>query len=87
MGWTKGKGGGVIKNLSLIKECFNLMQEFGPLVKMSWTKGHSTGISFEAKGNRQADEAANKVLDEYVCFFSFDITCLSLVPFLAKLYI
>jgi ribonuclease HI len=63
MGWTKWKGGGAIKNLSLIKECFNLMQEFGPLVKMSWTKGHSTETSFEAKGNRQADEAANKVLD------------------------
>lgn len=60
-GWTRPTGG-PIKNLPLIKECFQLLQEFGGSVQMSWTKGHSTESTFEAQGNRMADEAARDAL-------------------------
>ena len=67
-GWKKNgwkKRDGPIKNLALIKSCVALLDTLGPRMVVSWTKGHATDESFEAKGNRLADEAANKARDSY----------------------
>ena len=60
-GWKRRDG--PIKNLDLIKSCYGLLKELGPKMTVSWTKAHTGGGSFEAKGNALADAEANKARD------------------------
>lgn len=62
-GWRLASGKPVA-NMDLVKNAYALYSELGRRVKIIWTKGHSTADSFEAKGNQEADDLANKALHE-----------------------